>query len=107
MKQLSVLNNALENMSSRLTVLTRTRSTICTALHQKPDDEYPDWLWSLLDRPASKEELMQEAEEHFRTGGLDGVLDNMDDARIKRLFKITAKERIKEGNMRRASGEIL
>jgi hypothetical protein len=42
--------------------------------------------------------LLREAQGHFAAGGYDEVLDNMDEAKLKRLFRLDSKERIREKN---------
>jgi hypothetical protein len=55
----------------------------------------------------SQEELMREAEQHYTTGGYDAVLDNMDKDKIQRLFRLHARERIKDANRLRKGGAIM
>lgn len=65
---------------------------------EKPDDEYPAWLWGLLDVKDSREELLREANALFDVGGYDEVLKKMDEKKLKRLFRIDSRERIRTRN---------
>lgn len=66
----------------------------------QPDADYPPWLWTLLDPELTREELRREAEGHFADGGdsYDAVLDNMDEKKLIRLFRLDQRARIKEQN---------
>jgi large subunit ribosomal protein L54 len=64
----------------------------------QPDSDYPDWLWRLLDSKPTRQELLREAEGYFAVGGYDEVLDKMDEDRLRRLFRLDARERIREQN---------
>mmetsp|Transcript_15863 Transcript_15863/g.23313 ORF Transcript_15863/g.23313 Transcript_15863/m.23313 type:complete len:125 (+) Transcript_15863:104-478(+) len=54
------------------------------------DTEYPDWLWGLLEPPVSRRDL----EIKFETEGKK----SMSLIEIRRLVKLTNRERIKEHN---------
>jgi hypothetical protein len=74
----------------------------------QPDEEYPAWLWSLLDSKATREELLREAELYFNEseGGYDSVLEKMDDEKLQRLFRLDARDRIKASNSLRSGGTV-
>lgn len=82
-------------------------SLLDTNCFLKPDSEYPEWLWTLLDPLPTKAELVREAQMYFDEGGNDAVLDKMDDARLRRLFRLTSRSKIKEENALREEGIIL
>ncbi|PXF47737.1 hypothetical protein BWQ96_02419 [Gracilariopsis chorda] len=71
------------------------------------DEEYPDWLWRLHDAQATKEELLREARKLFDEGGYDRVFECMHESRMKRLFKLNNRERIKMNNARRKGGQVV
>lgn len=56
----------------------------------KPDEEYPDWLWSLIDPPLSAKQLRLKVQE---IGFQDLPYED-----YKRLQKLERRERIKESN---------
>ena len=57
----------------------------------KPDSEYPEWLWGLLDKPKNARQLRERAAEL-------GGLENLPAAEFRRLAKLERKERIKQTN---------
>lgn len=64
----------------------------------QPDEDYPAWLWGLLDVKDTREELLREANALFEVGGYDEVLEKMDEDKLKRLFRLDSKERIRTRN---------
>lgn len=64
----------------------------------QPDEEYPAWLWGLLDVKDTREELLREANALFDVGGYDEVLEKMDEEKLKRLFRLDSRERIRTRN---------
>lgn len=59
--------------------------------HLKPDSEYPEWLWGLLDKPKNARQLRERAAEL-------GGLQNLPAPEFRRLAKLERKERIKQNN---------
>eukprot|EP00189_Rhodosorus_marinus_P005211 CAMPEP_0113961732 /NCGR_PEP_ID=MMETSP0011_2-20120614/5491_1 /TAXON_ID=101924 /ORGANISM="Rhodosorus marinus" /LENGTH=133 /DNA_ID=CAMNT_0000973443 /DNA_START=287 /DNA_END=688 /DNA_ORIENTATION=+ /assembly_acc=CAM_ASM_000156 len=60
---------------------------------EKPDDEYPEWIWDLARPQRTRTELMKEAELAFRQGGEEEVRKRLTQAERSRLFKIANKQR--------------
>lgn len=73
---------------------------------EKPDSEYPDWLWTLLEPGRTQEELFREADGYYQKGGYDAVFANMDEKDIRRLLKLSNTERIKNNNAMRRGGRV-
>lgn len=69
--------------------------------------EYPAWLWALLDARATRQELAREAEALHARGGFDAVFDGMAEERLRRLFRLEARERIRASNARRSGGRVV
>lgn len=55
------------------------------------DEDYPDWLWTLLEPPKTAKQLHQAA-------ALAGSYDSLPDAEFFRLAKLERKVRIKAHN---------
>lgn len=55
-------------------------------------------MWTLLDVKPTRQELLREAEALFAVGGYDEVLDKMEEEKLKRLFRLDSKERIRDKN---------
>lgn len=49
---------------------------------------------------------MREAETYFEAGGYESVLNNMDDKKLRRLFRLAARAKIRQGNSMRGEGLI-
>ena len=62
------------------------------------DDDYPDWLWGLIEPRKSLSELEKEME----AAKLSGKYDVMDIEDIKRLVKLRRRAKIKASNAERA-----
>lgn len=77
------------------------------ALIEKPDAEYPPWLWRLLDPPATKEELLRDINKLYQSGGYDEVFADTPEKDLIRLFRLQKREQIKEHNGRRRGGRIV
>lgn len=73
----------------------------------QPDHEYPEWLWRIQETQPTKEELLRIVEREYERGGYDGVFENVDEVKLKRLFKLHQKEVIKEQNARRKGGNVV
>mmetsp|Transcript_4060 Transcript_4060/g.6673 ORF Transcript_4060/g.6673 Transcript_4060/m.6673 type:complete len:119 (+) Transcript_4060:110-466(+) len=77
--------------------LSTTHATGCALMkgvqdpELKPDSEYPDWLWTLLEPAPSAKEL---------AGQYQGQGLSVD--QLQRLWRLKNKERIKENNFMRA-----
>jgi hypothetical protein len=56
--------------------------------------------------PPSRQELIREAETYYANGGYEAVLNQMDETKLLRLFKLHAKGRIKDANSLRKGGAI-
>ena len=63
-----------------------------------PDDQYPDWLWTLLDEPKSLTDLEKEVAAAKKTGRYDA----MDVKDVKRLLKLRRRAKIRANNDARA-----
>lgn len=70
---------------------------LCSSEFQ-PNSEYPDWLWTLLDGQPTREELIRESLVFYNEGGYDAVLENMSEEKLRRLFRLDARMRIKQSN---------
>ncbi|GAX73989.1 hypothetical protein CEUSTIGMA_g1439.t1 [Chlamydomonas eustigma] len=57
----------------------------------KPDSEYPDWLWKLLDPAPTASELQKKYE---RTGSQEGLTIQ----ELQRLYRLKNKQAINEAN---------
>lgn len=55
----------------------------------------------------TKEELLREARTLFEEGGYDRVFKCMHERRMKRLFRLNNRERIKMNNARRKGGQVV
>ena len=76
-------------------------------IEEKPDSEYPDWLWSITQPEATREELLRDVSRLYRRGGYDAVFDGIPEKDLKRLFRLENRQRIKESNARRRGGRIV
>lgn len=74
---------------------------------EKADDEYPEWLWTVLDTGRTHEELYREADGLYQRGGYDAVFEGMSEKDLRRLFKLTNTDRIKESNDMRRGGRVM
>ncbi len=84
-----------------------TSNTTISANPAQPDDEYPSWLWTILEPGKTQEELQREVDRLYAEGGFDAVFANMPEKDIKRLLKLDNNGRIKESNSLRAGGQII
>lgn len=71
------------------------------------DAEYPAWVWTLLEKKPSMEELYRDAQKLYDAGGYDLIFDKMSHDDLIRLFRLSSKNRIKTNNNRRKGGTIL
>lgn len=71
------------------------------------DHEYPNWLWRLLEPEPTKEELFREVQKLYDNGGYDAVFDGIPESKLIRLFRLHARERIKQNNAKRKGGQII
>lgn len=79
---------------------------IANTLMGKDDDQYPKWLWGLLEPEPSKEELYREAQSLYTAGGYDAVFEGMSKKKLTRLFRLSARSRIQANNARRKGGRV-
>eukprot|EP00177_Eucheuma_denticulatum_P003468 GFKZ01006269.1.p1 GENE.GFKZ01006269.1~~GFKZ01006269.1.p1 ORF type:complete len:125 (+),score=19.05 GFKZ01006269.1:122-496(+) len=70
------------------------------------DGEYPDWLWKLQEVQPTKEELFRMVQREYEKGGFDAVFANVDEEKLRRLFRLHQKMVIKEENNRRKGGRV-
>lgn len=89
-------------------------ASVSTRAHQltsfgnlQQDSEYPEWLWTLLEPKETREALTRKVRALYEAGGYDAVFEGMNDAELTRLFRLDARQRIKDENERRRGGRIV
>uniref|UniRef100_A0A7S0BVH3 Large ribosomal subunit protein mL54 n=1 Tax=Rhodosorus marinus TaxID=101924 RepID=A0A7S0BVH3_9RHOD len=65
---------------------------------EKPDEEYPEWLWTLTERRPMAGELRRRALSAFEDGGAEEVVARLTDEERTRLWRLARKSLIKQNN---------